>query len=133
MNWKQYQNEFIALGAGLILLFAYSYKYTKVTSSTQEAKTVQTSIENLKEVISLKKIWVDKKIGKKIENLQTLVPSNKVKWSKKSKKITANYTDLGANELNKLTTKILGLPVIITLFNVEKIGSNYKVDLKCKW
>jgi len=133
MSLKQYQNELIALAALLIMLFAYMYKHNQVTAHVQEAKIVQGSIEELKEVLALKKIWADKKISKKVESLQTLVPEAKVKWAKKSKKLAANYTKLSANELNKLTTKILNLPVIITLLDVEKTGSNYKVDLKCKW
>jgi len=133
MNWKQYQNELIALGALLIMLFAYMYKHNQVTTQVEEAKTLQNSVEELKEVVALKKIWAEKKISKKVETLQTLVPEAKVKWSKKSKKLTASYTNLSANELNKLTTKILNLPVVITLLDVTKTGLNYKVELKCKW
>jgi len=133
MNWKQYQNELIALGALLIMLFAYIYKHNQVSAHFLEAKTTEHTIEELKEVIALKKIWADKRIGKKIEILHTLVPATKVKWSKKSKKLTAIYTDLGANELNKLTTKVLNLPVSISTFDVLKTGSKYKVELKCKW
>ncbi len=133
MSWKQYQNEIIVLAALFLLLFSYMYKHNEVTSRSEHVKTVQNSIEELEEVVALKKIWADKKISKKIESLQTLVPSNKVKWQKKSKKLTVNYTDLDANELNKLTTKILNLPVSITLFEVKKSGSNYNVELKCKW
>jgi hypothetical protein len=133
MSWKQYQNELIALGALLIMLFAYIYKHNQVSTHAQEAKTVQHTIEELKEVVALKKIWADKKISNKVETLHTLVPAEKVKWSKKSKKLTANYSELGANELNKLTTKVLNLPVTISLFDVLKTGTNYKVELKCKW
>jgi hypothetical protein len=133
MSLRQYQNELIVLGALLIMLFAYIYKHNQVTAHVQGAKTVQSTIEELKEVIALKRVWADKKINKKVETLQTLVPSDKVKWAKKSKKLTANYTNLSANELNKLVTKVLNLPVIISLLDIEKTGSNYKVDLKCKW
>jgi len=133
MSWKQYQNELIALTALLIMLFSYMYKHNQVTSHGEHAKTVQNSIEELKEVVALKKIWADKKTSKRIEVLKTFVPTSKVKWSKKSKKLTASYTDLGANELNKLTTKVLNLPVMITLLDVTKSGSNYNVELKCKW
>ena len=133
MSWKQYQNELIALAALLIMLFAYMYKHNQSSSYVEQAKTVQNSIEELKEVVSLKKIWGNKKISKKVEGLQTLVPASKVKWSKKSKKLTASYTDLGANELNKLITKVLNLPVVIVLLEVEKTGSSYRMELKCKW
>jgi len=133
MSWKQYQNELIALTALLIMLFTYMYKHNQSSSHVEQAKTVQNSIEELKEVVSLKKIWGNKKISKKVEGLQTLVPESKVKWSKKNKKLTTSYTDLSANELNKLITKVLNLPVVIVLLEVEKTGSSYRMELKCKW
>ena len=133
MNWKQYQNELIVLGALLVLLFSYVYKHNQTTSHRQEVKRVQSSIDEIKEVVALKKIWGDKSIGKKIDVLHNIAPKNKVKWMKKGKKLTAYYTNLTANELNKLITKMLNMPVSIHLLEVNKINSTYKVDFKCKW
>ncbi len=133
MSWREYQNEIIALAALGIMFFAYIYKYNSVSSSTQEAKKIQRTIEEVKEVAALKKIWADKKTDKRVEALHTLVPTDKIKWQKKSKKLTAKYTDLRANELNKLITKVLNLPVRITFLDVTKRGANYNVELKCKW
>jgi len=133
MSWRQYQNELIALAAFIVMLFAYFYQYNQVTAQVTHAKTVQQSIAELKEVIALKKVWADKKTSKKIDTLHTLVPASKVKWSKKSKKVTASYAGLTSNELNRLMTKILNLPLIITLLDIQKNGSNYNVEFKCKW
>jgi len=133
MNWKQYQNELIALAAFVIMLFAYSYKHAKVTAHMEDSKAVEASIEEIKEVVALKKVWADKNINQKVEALHTLVPSSKLKWSKTGKKLTANYVKLSANELNKLITKILNLPVGISILEVNKIDATYKVELKCKW
>ena len=133
MSWKQYQNELIALAALLIMFFAYIYKHNQVSSQVEHTKTVQHSIEELKEVIALKKVWADKKTDKKVKKLQMLISPNKVKWSKKSNKVTVNYTSLSSNELNQLITKILNLPIEITLLDVQKIGSSYTVEFKCKW
>ena len=133
MSWKRYQNELIALGAFVVMLGAYAYKHNQVTSQAQEEQRVQNTLGELKEVIALKKIWADKKTTKKIAALQTLVPASKVKWSKKSKKVTATYTGLSSNELNKLTTKILNLPVEVRLLDIKKTGSTYNVEFKCKW
>jgi hypothetical protein len=133
MNWKQYQNELIVLAAVVLMLFAYMYKHNQVTSQAQQAQSTKHSIEELKEVIALKKVWADKKTSKKVIKLEKLIPASKVKWSKKSKKVTATYTGLSANELNKLTTNILNLPVVVRLLDVEKTGSNYNVEFKCKW
>jgi len=133
MNWKQYQNELIALAALVIMLFAYSYKHSRVNAHMEDAKAVESSIEEIKEVVALKKVWADKKINQKVEALKTLVSSKKVKWSKTGKKLTANYVNLSANELNKLITKILNLPVDIDILEVNKMDATYKVELKCKW
>ena len=133
MNWKQYQNELIVLSAFLLMLGAYMYKHSQVTSQAQNIQATKHSIEELKEVVALKKVWADKKTTKKVAQLENLIPASKVKWSNKSKKVTASYTALSANELNKLITKILNLPVVIRLLDVKKIGANYNVEFKCKW
>jgi len=133
MNWKQYQNELIVLATFVLMLGGYLYKHNQVSAQTSNVQTTQKSIEELKEVVALKKIWADKKTKVKISKLQTLIPAQKVKWSKKANKVTASYTALSANELNKLTTKILNLPVEVQLLDIQKTGSNYDVEFKCKW
>ena len=133
MNWKQYQNELIALVAFVLMLGAYMYKHNQSTTRVVQAQTAKHSLEELKEVISLQKIWADKKTSKKVDKLKTLISASKVKWSKKSKKVTATYTGLGSNELNKLITKILNLPIQVRLLDIQKNGSSYNVEFKCKW
>ncbi len=133
MNWRQYQNELIALIAFVLMLGAYIYKHNQATTQATQAQAVEQSLGELKELIALKKVWADKKTGKKIDSLKTLIPAAKVKWSKKSKKVIATYTGLGTNELNRLITKILNLPVEIGLLDVQKIGTTYNVEFKCKW
>jgi hypothetical protein len=133
MSWKRYQNELIALTAFVVMLAAYTYKHTQITSQAQAVQSIQKALDELKEVIALKKIWANKKTSKKLAALQSLVPASKVKWSKKGKKLTASYTGLSSNELNKLTTKILNLPVEVSLLDIQKTGSTYNVEFKCKW
>jgi len=133
MSWRRYQNELIVLGAFVLMLLAYMYKYNQTTAQTQHTQEVAQSLEDVKEVVALKKLWADKTIGKKMDDFHALVPSSKVIWSKKSKKVTASYKGLGANELNKLITKMLNLPVQITLLDIQKTGSTYNVEFKCKW
>lgn len=133
MMWKRYQNELIALIAFVLMLSGYGYKNAQVSSQTQNMAAAQHSVQEIKEVIALKKIWSDKKTSKKVEKLQTLIPASKVKWSNKSKKVTANYKSLTATELNTLVTKILNLPVEIQKLKVQKIASSYDVEFKCKW
>jgi len=133
MSWKRYQNELIAAGAALVMLGTYAYKHKQVTSQVEQTQSTKQSLEELKEVIALKKIWADKKTTKKLEQLKRLIPASKVKWSKKSKKVTATYTGLSANELNMLTTKMLNIPVEVHLLDIQKTGTVYNVEFKCKW
>lgn len=133
MIWKRYQNELIVAVAFVSMLGAYLYKHNQVTVQARQAQEVRQSLEELKEVISLQKIWADKKTGKKVSDIQKLVPAAKVKWGNKGKKVTASYTGLSPNELNRLVTKILNLPVVITLLDIQKNASDYTMEFKCKW
>jgi len=133
MIWKRYQNELVALLAFVVMIGAYLYKNSKINEQAEYAVTVKHSIEEMREIIALQKIWADKKTSKKVAKLQSLVPSSKVKWSKKKKKVTAVYDGLSAKEMTKLTTKILNLAVEIQQFEVEKTDSTYHVEFKCKW
>lgn len=133
MNWKRYQNELIVLAAFLLMFSMYLYKQSAISSQSGERNKVTQTIEEVKEVVALKKVWADKKISQKVEKLKTIVPVSKVKWSNKSRKVTARYTSLKPSELNKLGSKILNTPVIIEKLDVQKTGSNYKVEFKCRW
>ena len=133
MNWKQYQNELMVLGAFFFMFSMYLYKQNAVSSQSGESKEIIQTIEEIKDVVALKKVWADKNIGKKIEKLKTIVPASKVKWSKRPKKVTAHYTALKPSELNKLTSKILNTPVVIDKLEIQKTGKSYNVELKSPW
>lgn len=133
MTWKRYQNELIALVAFVFMLGAYGYKTAQVSSQAQSLASAKHSVAEIQEVISLMKIWDDTRTGKKVEKLQTIVPSSKVTWSDQNKKVTASYKNLTAAELNTLVTKILNLPVEIQKLKIQKVASSYDVEFKCKW
>jgi hypothetical protein len=133
MTWKRYQNELIAFIAFVLMLSGYGYKAAQVSSQAEMMAGTKHTVEEIKEVIALQKLWSDKKTTKKVEKLQTLIPASKVKWSSKSKKVTASYKGLSATELNSLVTKILNLPVEIQKLKIQKIASSYDVEFKCKW
>jgi len=130
---KRYLNEIIVLFALFLMLGAYFYKNHQVTQQTEEVSKVKHSLLELKEVVALKKIWGDKTITKKVDALQKVISVSKVKWSQKQNKVTATYSNLSPNELNKFTTKLLNTPVTITLLEIIAVESNYNVEFKCKW
>ncbi len=133
MSMKRYQNELIVLLVFFLMLGALFYKNKQLSLQIENATYVKQSIVDFKEIIALKKVWADKKTSKKVEKLKKLISASKMKWSYKSKKITASYKDLTAVELNKLITKILELPVEIQKLEIQKTTSFYNVEFKCKW
>jgi len=133
MNLKRYMNEILVILSLLFMFAAYFYKHHQVSQQTIQNMETKQMLSQLKEVISLKKIWKNKKVTKKIKELKNIVSSSKLHWSQKQNKITATYTKLSSSELNKLTTKILNTPVIIRLLDIKKIGETYTVEFKCKW
>ncbi len=131
MQLKRYKNELIVGIALLLLLIALIYKQG-VTSGQTDA-SAGTALQELKEVIALKKVWGDKKTTKKVDKLKTIVSPSKVKWSKKSKKLTASFLNLSNQELNRVIVKIMNLAVEIQKLEVKKQGVAYQVEFKCKW
>ena len=133
MNWKLYMNE---LYCGLYLKLMLStllYKNNQISSRAQEMSNLKQTVTELKELVSLQKIWADKKVSKKVDKLEKIVPSSKVKWSKKGKKLTAAYKDLDPKELNKLITNILSMAVQIQELKINRNDSSYDVEFKYKW
>jgi len=133
MNWKRYQNELIVLSALLFLFMGYVYKHTQISSQKESMVESKLALEEIKEVIALKKIWSNKKTTQKVAKLKTLIPENKMKWRKKSKKVTASYKGLSDKELNTLVTKILNLPIEIKKLHIKNVASSYDVEFKCQW
>ncbi|TET87534.1 MAG: hypothetical protein E3J96_05240 [Sulfurovum sp.] len=133
MSLKRYQNELVVLLAFLLMLGAFLYKNGQISSQAEHAITTKQAVSDFKEIVALKKIWADKKISKKVAELEKLIPPSKVTWSKKGKKLTAIYEGLSSTELNKLISKILNLAVVIRQLDIKKTGSSYHVEFKCKW
>lgn len=133
MQIKAYKNELIVALALILLLVAFGYKQVQVSNQNSASGAAATSLQELKEVIALKKIWGDKKITKKVEKLQNIVSPSKITWKRQGKKLTASFKGLSASEFNRLMTKIMNLAVEIQRLEVNKIGTVYQVEFKCKW
>lgn len=131
--WQRYQNELIVFGAFLIMIMGYGYKSSQISSQAKNAVEMTHNLAELKKVVALKALWSDKRTSAKVEKFATIVPISKVKWSNKSKKVTAFYTNLTPQELNTVVTKILNLPVEITKLTLNKINTTYSMEFKCKW
>jgi len=133
MHIKTYKNELIIGLTFLLLIIAFSYKQTQVSNQNSATSQATVALEELKDVIALKKIWGDKKSTKKVEKLKTLVSPSKIQWHREGKKLTASFKDLSAQTFNRLITRIMNLAVEIQKLEVQNTGSAYQVELKCKW
>ena len=130
---KIYQNELILLASFMFMILAYGYKSNQVSTQLVEANKIKHSIIELKEVIALKKLWSDKKTSLKVKKFRNTISNQKTKWSNKRKKLTVSYDNLTPNELNKVTTKILNIPVQLIKLKIDKTNKQYRVEIKCKW
>ena len=133
MIWKRYQNELIVALALLLLIMALVYKNVQVSSSTESLALSKQEVREFKELVILKKRWLDKRTSKKLDKLQKLVPSSRIKWQKKGKKLTASFHGISSQELNKVITMILNLAVQIELLEIKNDQGSYNVEFKCKW
>ena len=130
---KAYQNEIIVFVSFLLMVGAFFFKQSKIKAQSVDAVVIEKTINETKEIAGLIRVWKDKKVSKKVLKIKNVITSSKVKWSKKSNKITASYKNLTAIELNRLMTKILNVPIEIVKLQIQKVGSSYTVEFKCKW
>jgi hypothetical protein len=133
MNWKSYKNELIVALSLILMIFTLFYKSNQVSSRSQEMLSTKHTVKEFRELIVLQKTWANKNISKKVGNLTKIIPSSKVKWSKKGKKLTASYKNINPKELNKLITSILNLAVQIQELKINRKNISYDVEFKCKW
>jgi len=132
-QFLRYRNELIVVGALILLLIALAYKNAKVTQGAESGTDVMQTIAQVEEVVSLRNIWADKTLAKKIQLLKTTVAVSKVNWIQKGTKITATYKGLTANELNELGKKLFNMGVQIERFEIRANNEIYEVELVCKW
>ena len=133
MMWRTYKNEIMVGVSLLLMVIAFIYKEGQISKQAETAKHITTSLEELKEVIALKKVWKDKNLSKKVERLKGVVAPSKMTWRRDGKKLTASYKALTPRELNTLISKIMSLAVEIEKLELHKTGETYEVELKCKW
>lgn len=133
MNWRRYQNELIVGAAFVMMMLALAYKQITLNSQAQQRAEMYRDISEIEEVVALKEIWGNKNLSKKVDILQSVVPSTKVKWNKKQKALTASYSDLTSQEVNNLGKKLMNLPVEIQKLEIKRDDKLFDVELQCKW
>ncbi len=135
MTIKRFKNELIILLSLILMLWALLYKHQAKTDLQTEKESISKSIVEISRVSELKKLWGDKKIGKKLDQFKSIVKREKIKSiEKRAKRLTASYQNLDVRELNKITKILLKTPVQITKLSIEESGKErYTMEFKCKW
>ena len=135
MTLQRYKNELILLLTFLFLVATFVYKLTAVTYVKENQVKINKEIEEIHAIVNLKKQWGGKNITKKLKILKIIVSSSKIKsFKKKSKKLSIMYDNLTANELNKVTNKLINIAVQINHLKItKKSKNNYRMECTCKW
>jgi hypothetical protein len=133
MNLTRYKNELILLGSIVFLVISYSYKHSIEQKAYESTTKSQQEYKDIIKAYNLQTIWANKKVVKRIKQLKMVVPSSKVEWSQKAKKLSAKYRGLNKDELNIVLNKLLNLPVQIKTLNIKRSDQIYSMELQCKW
>ena len=135
MTLQRYRNEIILFFTALFALFAFYYKLSTIHYVDENKALIQKQISEIVEIESYKKQWKSKGIANKIKIFKTIVSHSKVKhFSKKSSKITVSYINLNTNELNKISNKLLNMPIQILKLTIKESSKNkFTMEFTCKW
>ena len=135
MTLQRYKNEIILLLALLFALFAFFYKLSASSYVEENKATIQQQIAEIRAIDNYKTQWEGKGMANKVKVFKNIVDASKVQaFTKKSKKLVASYVNLTASELNKVSDKLINIPVQITTFKVTESSKNiFSMEFTCKW
>lgn len=135
MTLQRYKNELILLLTLIFVIMAFLYKLSATDYVTTNRASIGQYISEISTIESYKKQWKSKGMANKVKVFKTIVTTSKVKtFSKKSSKLILAYINLTAKELNKITNKLLNIPVQIITLQIQERGKNkFTMELTCKW
>jgi len=135
MTLQRYRNEIILFITAMFAISAFYYKLSATNYVNENKALIQKQISEIIEIESYKKQWKSKNIGKKVKIFKRIVSSSKLKhFSKKSTKVTLSYINLNTNELNKISNKLLNMPIQIIKLRIKESSKNkFTMEFTCKW
>jgi len=135
MTLHRYKNELVLLLTLIFVIIAFFYKLSASEYVTRNKASIEQHISEITAIEGYKKQWKSKGMANKVKVFKSIVTASKVKtFSKKSSKLTLAYINLTARELNKITNKLLNLPVQIMTLQIQERGKNkFTMELTCKW
>jgi hypothetical protein len=135
MTIQRYKNEIILMLTLLFASFAFYYKLSANDYVTKNRTIIQNQIQEINAIERYKKQWANKSVAKKAKLFKTIVSSSKVKhFSKKSSKIVVSYINLTGSDLNKITNRLLNMPIQIVKLQIKESSKNkFTMEFTCKW
>lgn len=135
MMIKRFRNELMVLAAALFMLLALGYKLSAKGYVADQQQEIQTTMEEISQVVDLKAVWGDKNIDKTTDQFKTIVAQNKIQsFEKRSKKMVAKYSDLDVKDLNNIAKQLFKTPVQITQLQIQESGKEkFTMELTCIW
>ena len=134
MIWKRYRNEMIVLATFILMLAALAYKSSEINKLDNVKQGVDKSIEQIGEIIALKKQWGNENLTKRVLQIKKSISPEKIKtFNVKSKKLFASLKSLSDSEVNRIILKLENTAVQIVKLDVKRKNGNYDMEIKCKW
>ena len=135
MTLQRYRNEIILFLTALFAIFAFYYKLSANNYVNENKPVIQKQISEIIEIESYKKQWKSKGIANKVKIFKKIVPATNIKhFSKKSSKIMVSYINLSTNDLNKISNKLLNMPIQIIKLQIKESSKNkFTMEFTCKW
>ncbi len=130
---QNYKGEMIILISVLVLGLSWTYKYNSISVGENKNKLNVTKVGEIKEVGELKKYWGSEDITKKVDKIKNIISVKDMKWTRTGKKLLVTYKSLTGKEMTRVINKFMNTQVQIVKLDVKKVGSNYNMEVKCKW
>lgn len=133
--FHRYKNEIILSIAIIFATYASYYKISSKNYVDENRVIIKKQISEIVEIESYKRQWKNGDIAKRVKIFKTIVNNSKVKrFYKKSSKVTLSFINLTTNDLNKITNKLLNMPIQIVKLKIEEKSKNkFTMEFTCKW
>jgi hypothetical protein len=132
---NRFQPRELILGAALVLaLLAFLYRSSQVRNYRSLQTQTESTLAEIREVLDLKRLWNTKGLRSKLDRLRGVVPASSFKvFDIEQHKAHLKAEGLDGLHLNRLLSRIGGLPVEILSLQIHRQGERYTMECRCKW
>ena len=128
------KKEYLLIGSIAILIFSIFYKSSSHLNFVEKVYEIKAQQEKIVTIGELKKSWKNSKTKNRLEGIKKYIPKQSIKsFSKKNRKLKANFVKLSPKIYNKLIKDIWNLKIKIIKFKSKVVDEKYEVNLECSW